>query len=125
MDIMDTSLWAEIEQLYIEGDSSYRELAQRFNFAPKTVERHGKAGHWVEKRAAYRRRKAADWERIRDIYIYGERLPGRYIWRTSSSLAERFSVDPDELKERARKGRWDAERERAKRAWRERHVRKW
>lgn len=45
--------WKKIEQEYLSGDVSYRDLAKKYNLSPDTVASRGKRGGWVEKRLEY------------------------------------------------------------------------
>ena len=45
--------WNEMEQEYVTGAVSYRELSKKHGIACSTIAQRGKEGHWVEKRQEY------------------------------------------------------------------------
>ena len=57
---MATLDWERIENEYVTGQVSYRDLADRYQVSKKQVERQGKAGGWVEKRRVFRGKVAAE-----------------------------------------------------------------
>ena len=50
--------WTAIEKLYVQGDVSLRELAQRQEIPLSTLKKHAWADRWSEKRRVYHAQKA-------------------------------------------------------------------
>lgn len=105
--------WQEIEDRYVQGDESHRQLAQVYSLKSKQVGHYASSNHWTAKRFAFRSqvRKATSEKVFDEKVAMGVETLMRGMRDRLDHLARLTELREAETKERVMKARDENDRE--------------